>query len=71
MSARIYQTVHDGALTFLVVVSSTRKAAKKCAKISDNTTKQVKTLRFDMAEVAAKYDGLELVARFFDNPQKP
>jgi len=52
MSARIYQMVHDGALAFLVVVSSTRKAAKKCAKISENATTDTKSLRLDMAEVA-------------------
>ena len=52
MSTRIYQTVHDGALAFLVVVSSTRKAAKKCAKISENATRDIKSPRLDMAEVA-------------------
>ncbi len=52
MPTRIYQTVHDGALAFLIVVSSTRKAAKKCAKISENATRDTKSPRLDMAEVA-------------------
>jgi hypothetical protein len=52
MSARIYQTVHEGALAFLVVVSSTRKATKKSAKIQENAANDTKSLRLDMAEVA-------------------
>jgi len=51
MPTRIYQTVHDGALAFLVVVSSTRKAAKINAKLEKNTTKDAKSLRLDMAKV--------------------
>jgi hypothetical protein len=43
MSAYIYQTVHDGALAFLVVVSSTRKAATKHAKIQKNATEDAKS----------------------------
>jgi hypothetical protein len=52
MPTRIYQTVHEGALAFLVVVSSTRKTAKKCEKISENATRDTQSLRLDMAEVA-------------------
>jgi hypothetical protein len=51
MPTRIYQTVHDGALAFLVVVSPTRKAVKKCAKISENATRDTKSLRLHTAEV--------------------
>jgi len=48
----IYQTVHDGALAFLVVVSSTRSTTKKSAKTLENATRYTKSLRLDMAEVA-------------------
>ena len=51
MATRIYQTVHEGALAFLVVVSSTRKAAKKRAKISENATADTESLRLHTAEI--------------------
>jgi hypothetical protein len=51
LPACIYQTVHDGALAFLVVVSSTRKAAKKFAKISENATADTESLRLHTAEI--------------------
>jgi len=54
LSTRIYQTVHDGALAFLVVVSSSPKAAKKSAKIQKNATRDTKSPRLDMAEVAGE-----------------
>ena len=53
LSTRIYQTVHDGALAFLVVVSS---AAQPYEKRSDEKLEKAaakrKILRLDMAEVA-------------------
>ena len=51
LPTRIYQTVHEGALAFLVVVSSTRKATKKCAKISENATADTESLRLHTAEI--------------------
>ncbi len=57
LSTRIYQTVHDGALAFLVVVSSSPKAAKKSAKIQKNATRDTKSPRLDMAEVAGEAYG--------------
>jgi hypothetical protein len=37
LSTRIYQTVHDGALAFLVVVGSRSTAAEKSAKKSEDS----------------------------------
>jgi hypothetical protein len=36
LPTRIYQTVHDGALAFLVVVSSAGKARENSAVLSEN-----------------------------------
>jgi hypothetical protein len=52
LSARIYQTVHDGTLAFLVVISSTRKAAKQSVQESEQSQNTRKIPRLDMAEVA-------------------
>ena len=38
ISTRIYQTVHDGALAFLVVVSSFSKSEEESPKKSENLT---------------------------------
>ncbi|MGA7077041.1 MAG: hypothetical protein WBZ42_10965 [Halobacteriota archaeon] len=37
LPTRIYQTVHDGALAFLVVVSSSGKATENSAELSENS----------------------------------
>jgi hypothetical protein len=49
LRTRIYQTVHDGALAFLVVVSSADKAAGEITKKSENAIKGAKSLRLDIA----------------------
>jgi hypothetical protein len=67
MPARIYQTVHDGALAFLIVVSSTRKVAKKCAKMQQNATKDIKSLRLDMAEIAGPNPAEPIVLFTFEH----
>jgi len=46
LSTRIYQIVHDGALAFLVVVSSSDNAAERLAKKSENTFKYAKSSVF-------------------------
>jgi|GEM_PF-1041700 hypothetical protein len=51
LSTRIYQTVHDGALAFLVVVSSDRKAVRQSAGKSENAKISFDRL-LDMAEIA-------------------
>ncbi|MEI7826682.1 MAG: hypothetical protein WCI87_02650 [Euryarchaeota archaeon] len=51
LSKLICQTVYDGALASLVVVSNSTVAAKS-AERSENAKVNVKSLRFDMAEVA-------------------
>lgn len=43
LPTRIYQTVHDGALAFLVVVSPSNKAAEESAKKSENAAKSAKS----------------------------
>jgi hypothetical protein len=43
LPTRIYQTVHDGALAFLVVVSSGAADTKKSAKKSENAKISAKT----------------------------
>jgi hypothetical protein len=43
LSTRIYQTVHEGALAFLVVVSPAYKAAEKSAIKSENASKSAKS----------------------------
>jgi hypothetical protein len=40
LSTRILQTVHEGALAFLVVISGTENAAKKSAKASGFTRRR-------------------------------
>jgi len=52
LSTRIYQTVHDGALAFLVVLSASCKSEIRSAKKSENTKLRVKSARLDMAEAA-------------------
>ena len=52
LSTKIYQTVHEGALAFLVVVSSSYNGEERSAKKSENAKLSVKSLRLDMAEVA-------------------
>ena len=52
LPTRIYQTVHDGALAFLVVVSSSNKSEEESQKKSENAKLSVKFARLDMAEVA-------------------
>jgi len=44
--------VHDGALAFLVVVSSSNKSEEESQKKSENAKLSVKFARLDMAEVA-------------------
>jgi hypothetical protein len=44
LPTRIYQTVHEGALDFLVVVSPPNKAAEKSANKSENAIKSAKSL---------------------------
>jgi len=43
LSTQIFQTVHKGALAFLVVVSPPNKAAEKSADISENIIKNAKS----------------------------
>lgn len=43
LPTQIYQTVHDGALAFLVVVSSGAADTKKSAKKSENAKTSVRT----------------------------
>jgi hypothetical protein len=43
LPTRIYQTVHDGALAFLVVVSPHNKAAEKSVNKSENAIKSAKS----------------------------
>jgi len=43
LSTRIYQTVHDGALAFLVVLSSSHKREEESPKKSENAKSSVKT----------------------------
>jgi hypothetical protein len=50
LSTHIYQTVHEGALAFLVVVSSGAADTKK----SENAKLSVKSIRIDMAELFSK-----------------
>ena len=52
MPTRIYQTVYEGALAFLVVISSTRKAAKQSVQKSEQSQNTRKIPRLDMAEIA-------------------
>jgi hypothetical protein len=52
LSTSVYQTVHNEALAFLVVVSSSYKSEKRSAKKSENAKLSLKSLRLDMAEVA-------------------
>ena len=52
LSTRICQTVHDGALAFLVVVSPSCKGVERNAKKSENARLSAKLARLDMAEVA-------------------
>src|ERR1035437_5549857 len=49
---RIYQTVHYGALAFLVVVSSSHKSEKESAKKPETAKLTVNFARLDMAEAA-------------------
>jgi ADP-ribosylglycohydrolase len=51
LPTHIYQTVHDGALAFLVVVSSSYKGEERSANKSENAKLSVKSPRLDMAEV--------------------
>jgi hypothetical protein len=43
LRTRIYQTVHDGTLAFLVVVSSSCKGEERSAKKSENAKTSAKT----------------------------
>jgi hypothetical protein len=52
LSTQIFQTVHKGALAFLVVVSPAVTATKRSAEQLENVKLNVKSLRLDMAEVA-------------------
>jgi hypothetical protein len=52
LRTRIYQTLHEGALAFLVVVSSSHKNEEISTKKSENAKLNVKSPRLDMAEVA-------------------
>jgi len=51
LSTRIYQTVHQEALAFLVVVSSNRKATEQSAQKSEQGQNKRQIPRLDMAEV--------------------
>ena len=51
-STKIYQTVHNGALAFLVVLHSSNKSEEGSAKKSENAKLSVNFARLDMAEVA-------------------
>ena len=48
LPTHIHQTVHDGALAFLVVVSSSYKSEERSAKKSENAKLSVKSPRLDM-----------------------
>jgi hypothetical protein len=52
LPAQIFQTVHDGALAFLVVVSSSNTHKKESMNKLENPKLSVKSPRLDMAEVA-------------------
>ncbi len=52
LSTRIYQTVHDGALAFLVVVSGAYGGTQKPTKLSENAGLDSKSPRLDTAEDA-------------------
>ena len=54
LSTRIYQTVHEGALAFLVVVSSAYNDEERSANSSENAKLSFKSARLDMAEVFSK-----------------
>ncbi len=43
LSTHIYQTVHDGALAFLVVASSSNKSEEESPKKSETSTESAKT----------------------------
>src|SRR5665811_260570 len=43
LRTHIYQTVHDGALAFLVVVSSSCKSEQRSATKSENASKSAKS----------------------------
>jgi hypothetical protein len=57
LSTRVYQTVHNGALAFLVVVSSFDKDGEEIAKKSKNAKLSAKSPHLDMAEVFSKAAG--------------
>jgi hypothetical protein len=52
LSTRIYQTVHQEALAFLVVVSKNRKVIEQSAQESEKSQNKRQILRLDMAEIA-------------------
>ena len=52
LPTRIYQTVHDGALAFLVVVSSSNEGQENRFQKSERAKLSLKCARLDMAEVA-------------------
>jgi len=51
-STRIFQTVHEGALAFLVVVSSASKVGVSSPDKRENAFSSADAPRLDMAEVA-------------------
>jgi hypothetical protein len=54
LPTRIYQTVHDGALAFLVVVSSSNEGQENRFQKSERAKLSLKCARLDMAEVFSK-----------------
>ena len=56
LSTRIYQTVHNGALAFLVVVSPGSTARESSPNNGGNAISSADAPRLDMAEVATKVE---------------
>jgi hypothetical protein len=54
LPTRIYQTVHDGALAFLVVVSSSNEGRENRFQKSERAKLSLKCARLDMAEIFSK-----------------
>ena len=52
LRTHIFQTVHEGALAFLVVVSSSCKSEQRSANKPENAKLSLNSLRPDMAEFA-------------------
>ena len=63
LSTRIYQTIHDGALAFLVVVSPDTKAVRQSVWKSENAKISFDRI-LDMAEVAVRIQPSPLVFDF-------